>query len=247
MTLTTLATWTPEPFGLDATVEHALGRLLDEETGVLPVVDAQGRLAGVVTERVLLEADSPDAPLASLTLAPPLTIAPDAHVFEATRLLVRHDLAAVAVVDEGGQYLGFARRHDIFERFAGMLSTQTPGAVISVEVEPRDYALSQLIYAAEQNGVHVRSITMEPEALLVPVAQARYDRHGTCAGGAGALRLPRRGRLRRARRRGRPPGARACVHALPRRLNGPRRDVSARRLYRPSPCSRPLTSAWPTP
>jgi acetoin utilization protein AcuB len=170
MTLTTLATWTPEPFGLDATVEHALGRLLDEETGVLPVVDAQGHLAGVVTERVLLEADSPDAPLASLDLAPPLTIAPDAHVFEATRLLVRHDLAAVAVVDEGGQYLGFARRHDIFERFAGMLSTQTPGTVISVEVEPRDYALSQLIYAAEQNGVHVRSITMEPEALLVPVA-----------------------------------------------------------------------------
>lgn len=169
MTLTTLATWTPEPLGLDATVEHALGLLLDEETGVLPVVEAHGRLVGVVTENVLLEADSPDAALSSLALAPPVTIPPDAHVFEATRLLVRHDLAAIAVVDEGGQYLGFARRHDIFERFAGMLATQAPGAVVSVEVEPGDYALSQLVYAAEQNGVHVRSVTMEPEVALAPV------------------------------------------------------------------------------
>ncbi|HYE59296.1 MAG TPA: CBS domain-containing protein [Rhodothermales bacterium] len=171
MTLTTLATWTPEPFELDDTVEHALGQLLDEETGVLPVVDEAGRLVGVVTERVLLEADSPDAPLSSLPLVPPVTISPEAHVFEATKVLVRHDLAAVAVVDETGQYLGFARRHDIFERFAGMLATQDPGAVVSVEVEPRDYALSQLIYAAEQNGVHVRSIVMEPEPMLMPVAR----------------------------------------------------------------------------
>ncbi len=162
MTLTTLATWTPEPLRLDVTIEDALGRLLDEETGVLPVVDAEGHLVGLATERVLLDADSPDVPLATLSFPTPVTIPPDAHVFEATRLLVRHDLAAVAVVDEAGQYLGFARRHDIFERFAGMLATQDPGAVVSVEVEPGDYALSQLIYAAEQNGVHVRSMVTEP-------------------------------------------------------------------------------------
>lgn len=166
MTLTTLATWTPAPLALDVTVECALGRLLDEETGVLPVVDAEGHLIGLATERVLLEADSPDAPIATLSFATPVTIPPDAHVFEATKLLVRHELAAIAVVDEAGQYLGFARRHDIFSRFAGMLATQDPGTVVSVDVEARDYALSQLVYAAEQNGVHVRAIVQEPQPVL---------------------------------------------------------------------------------
>ncbi len=162
MTLATLATWTPAPLALAETVEVALGRVLDDPAGVLPVVDPVGRLAGVVTESDLLDAEGPDALVASVMRAMPLTIGPDAHVFEATKLLVRHGLEAVAVVDEDHHYLGFARRHDIFERFAQMLATQDPGAVVSVEVAPRDLALSQLVYAAEQNGVRVRAVVMEP-------------------------------------------------------------------------------------
>lgn len=162
MTLATLATWTPTPLALAETVEAALGRVLDDPAGVLPVVDPVGRLAGVVTESDLLDAEGPEALVATVMRAMPLTIGPDAHVFEATKLLVRHGLEAVAVVDEDRHYLGFARRHDIFERFAQMLATQDPGAVVSVEVAPRDLALSQLVYAAEQNGVRVRAVVMEP-------------------------------------------------------------------------------------
>lgn len=161
MILPLLATWTPEPLAPSATVEDALGLLLDEGTGVLPVVDATDRFIGVVTERMLLEADSPDAFVSTVFGAPPVTIAPEAHVFEATKLMIQHDLAAIAVVDDDRHYYGFARRHDIFERFARMLATQEAGAVVSVEVPARDLALSQLVYAAEQNGVHVRSIVSE--------------------------------------------------------------------------------------
>ena len=162
MTLVTLATWTPAPLDPSVTVEAALGLVLDDSAGVLPVVDPAGRLLGVVTESDLLDASGPDAPVSTVLRSMPVTIAADAHVFEATKLLVRHDLEAIAVVDDDGQYLGFARRHDIFERFAQMLATNDPGAVVSVEVAPRDLALSQLVYAAEQNGVRVRAVVMEP-------------------------------------------------------------------------------------
>ena len=155
----------PDPLAPQMTVEEALGRMMDTDEGTLPVVDVAGRLVGVLTEAVLLEAESPDAEVSTVLGGQPITIGPDAHVFEATKLLVQHDLAAIPVVDEDGHYLGFARRHDIFERFALMLSTQESGAVVSVEVPPRDYALSQLIYAAEQNGVHVRAVVSEPREL----------------------------------------------------------------------------------
>ena len=155
-----IITWTPEPIRLTDSIEDALGRVLDEG-GMLPVVEAAGRLAGVVNESILLEADSPDADVASVLAGTPVAIAPDAHVFEATKLMVQHGMAALPVVDEGGHYMGFARRHDIFERFAGMLATQESGAVVSVEVEPRDYSLAKLVHTIEQNDVQIRSIVTE--------------------------------------------------------------------------------------
>lgn len=157
----TIITWTPEPLRPSDSIEEALGRILDEACGVLPAVDAAGALVGVVTESNLLEADSPDAEVASVLKGFPVSIAPDAHVFEATKLMVQHDMAALPVVDEGGHYLGFARRHDIFERFANMLATQESGAVVSVEVEPRDYSLAKLVHTIEQNDVQIRSIVSE--------------------------------------------------------------------------------------
>ena len=173
MTLTTLATWTPPALAPTDSVEAALGRVLDDPAGLLPVVDAAQRLLGVVTEDDLLGADGPDALVTTVLRPMPVTIGPEAHVFEATKLLVRHGLEAVAVVDEDSHYLGFARRHDIFERFATMLATNDPGAVVSVEVAPRDLALSQLVYAAEQNGVRVRAVVMEPH--IVHESDASLD------------------------------------------------------------------------
>lgn len=173
MTLTTLATWTPSALAPTDSVEAALGRVLDDPAGLLPVVDAAQRLLGVVTEEDLLGADGPDALVTTVLRPMPVTIGPEAHVFEATKLLVRHGLEAVAVVDDGSHYLGFARRHDIFERFAQMLATNDPGAVVSVEVAPRDLALSQLVYAAEQNGVRVRAVVMEPH--IVHESDASLD------------------------------------------------------------------------
>lgn len=157
-----IITWTPDPIRPSDTIEEALGLILDEVGGVLPVVDEAGVLVGVVTEALLLDAASPDAPVASVLGPRPVSIAPDAHVFEATKLMVQHHMSALPVVDEGGHYMGFARRHDIFERFANMLATQESGAVVSVELEPRDYSLAKIVHTIEQNDVQIRSIVTEP-------------------------------------------------------------------------------------
>ncbi len=157
----TVITWTPDILRLSDSIEDALGALLEETCGVLPVVDEAGVLAGVVTEAMLLNASSADATVLSVLAGRPVSIAPDAHVFEATKIMVQHDLAALPVVDEGGHYMGFARRHDIFERFARMLATQESGAVVSVEIPPRDYSLAKIVHTIEQNDVQIRSIVTE--------------------------------------------------------------------------------------
>ncbi len=158
----TLVTWTPAPLSPSDTVEEALGLVLEDGCETLPVVGPDGLLMGVVTEDVLLNADSPDATIASVLSGFPIGIAPDAHVFEATKLMVQHDLTALPIIDEGRRYLGFARRRDIFERYARMLATQEAGAIVTVEMEPRDFSLAKLVHTIEQNDVRILSIVTEP-------------------------------------------------------------------------------------
>ena len=143
------------------TVEHALGLMMEVRVRHLPVVDSMGDVVGVVSEDQLLDSDGPDALIESLLGPRPIVAAPDAHVFDVTKIMVQHDLTTVPVADDDGQYVGLLRRHDIFDQFARMLSTQESGAILAIEVDQRDHSLAQLVYTIEQNDVKILSIATE--------------------------------------------------------------------------------------
>ncbi|GIV60113.1 CBS domain-containing protein [Rhodocaloribacter litoris] len=144
------------------TVEFALGLLMEFRVRHLPVVDDERKLLGVVSEDQLLETAGPDVRLGTMMGPEPVAARPDTHIFDATKLMIEHDMTALPVADATGRYVGLVQRHDLFEQFARMLSTNETGAILSLEIEPRDYALSKLIYTIEQNDVRVLSISTEP-------------------------------------------------------------------------------------
>jgi len=108
-----------------------------------------------------MEASGPDDDIGPLLAARPISVAPDAHIFDAARTMVEHELSTVPVADARGVYLGLLRRHDIFDRFAEMLATQEAGAIVALEVSPRDYALAKLVHVIEQNDAKVRAVASE--------------------------------------------------------------------------------------
>ena len=162
MTIQNLLSTTPAALGAADTVEHALGQMLECGLSHLPVITQEGRLAGIVSEEQLLSAFDSEAPTRALLDRSPVSARPDDHVFDVTKTMVRHDLTMVPIAEEDGRYVGLVRRYDLFDQFARMLSTQETGAILALEVEPRDYALSKLVYAAEQSGVKVLSAAAEP-------------------------------------------------------------------------------------
>ncbi|MEX0601491.1 MAG: CBS domain-containing protein [Rhodothermales bacterium] len=147
------------------TAEHALGLLMELRVRHLPVVD-EGMLVGVISEDLLLEnASGPDANIESLLGREPVSAEPDTHLFDVTKTMVEHDLTTLPIAEADGTYVGLVKRHDIFNQFAKMLSTQESGAIVALEVNPRDYSLSKLVYTIEQNGVKILSIASEaPES-----------------------------------------------------------------------------------
>ena len=185
MKVRNLLSTSPAPLAPGDTVETALASLLEQSVAHQPVVDENSVLVGLVSEEQLLEAPDADAPVRSLLGARPVSVYPDAHVFDATRAMVRHDLSVLPVVEpmeEAGnssapsataassdaastngleRYLGVVRRHDLFDQFARMLSTQEPGAILALEAEERDYSLAQLVHLIEQSDVKVLSVGSE--------------------------------------------------------------------------------------
>lgn len=161
MTIHSLISQATPPLSPDDTVEHALGLMMEIRVRHLPVVSHDGHLLGILSEDQLLDASGPEAPVGDLLGPSPISVMPNTHVFDVTKLIVRHDLTTVPVAEEDNIYVGLVRRHDIFEQFARMLSTQEAGAILAIEVEAHNYSLAQLVYTVESNEVKILSIATE--------------------------------------------------------------------------------------
>ena len=169
MTVSNLISTTTPPLQPGDTVEYGLGLMMELRVRHLPVVSPQGRLLGLLSEEMLLDAESPATEVDSLLGAEPIAILDGLHVFDATKVMMDHDLTLVPVVNEAGLFKGIVRRHDLFERFARMLATQESGAIVALEVDKRDLSLSKIIYVIEQNDVKVLSLSTEAHGDMVGV------------------------------------------------------------------------------
>jgi magnesium transporter len=99
------------------------------------VVDADGRLAGLVTMRDLLFGDH-RARLSDVMLADPFALSPELTVGQAMRLTVNRHYPQYPVRDADGRLVGLVRGAALFELEAFEITAQ-PGAMVGVEREER--------------------------------------------------------------------------------------------------------------
>jgi CBS-domain-containing membrane protein len=151
------------PLRTDDTVEHALGQLLEHRVRHLPVIDEADLLAGIISEDQLLRAPDPDTAIGKLLDVAPLSIHPEEHIFDAARMMVNHGLSTLPATRRGRRYVGLVLRFEIFDHFARMLATQQPGAILALEVEPRDYSLARLVHLIEQNDAKVLAVASQQD------------------------------------------------------------------------------------
>ncbi|HEV2358075.1 MAG TPA: CBS domain-containing protein [bacterium] len=101
------------------TVEQVLARLRetkpdDESIYYLYVVDAQERLAGVLSIRSLL-VSPPETPISQLMRTEVFYVPPDASVDDVAGALVKYDLLAVPVVEPAGRLVGIVTVDDLID------------------------------------------------------------------------------------------------------------------------------------
>jgi CBS domain-containing protein len=113
-----LMTTNPRSVGSGSTVVEAARLMRDEDAGLVPVCEGQ-KLVGTVTDRdiairVVAEGKSPESitvgEIASREL---VTIGPQQELDEALRLMARHQVRRLPVVEEDGKLVGIVAQADI--------------------------------------------------------------------------------------------------------------------------------------
>jgi CBS domain-containing protein len=165
----------------DAPLVEAIRLMLDNHVSGLPVIDETGQLVGILTEGDLLrrgetgtERQRPrwleilvgPGRLASeyvrthgrkiddLMTREPISVAPEAPLDEIVKLMERHRIKRVPVI-EGDKLVGIVSRADLLRALARRLDEQTAGVVGDDEIRERILAMLAKASWVPRDGIEI--------------------------------------------------------------------------------------------
>ena len=113
-------TKSPRTIGRASTIVEAARIMRDEDVGIVPIVDGD-KLVGTLTDRdiairVVAEGKDPNTTKAEEVASREIvTIDPQQDLDEARRLMARHQVRRLPVVEEDGKLVGIVAQADIAE------------------------------------------------------------------------------------------------------------------------------------
>lgn len=156
-------------------VDDALRMMRDQNIRRLPVVDKQGKLVGIVSDKDLyLASPSPASSLDIFELryllarlgvekimsSPVVTVQPDTPLEEAARIMADKKIGGLPVVDSDQNLVGIITESDLFKIFVALLGARSHGVRVTVLVPDVKGTLAMLTSAITVNGGNILSLSM---------------------------------------------------------------------------------------
>jgi len=107
----------PRTVSPDQTVQDAARIMRDEDTGVVPITEGEN-LVGVITDRdiairAIAEGKDGQTPVREVASQDLVTIDPQQDLDEALRLMAKHQVRRLPVVEEDGKLVGIVSQADV--------------------------------------------------------------------------------------------------------------------------------------
>ncbi len=162
----------PTTVTVKTSVKDALTLLRSHRFRHLPVVDEEGRLVGITTEKDLVYASpSPDLSLSVFEIdymlsrmsveqvmkREPVTISPEMPIEEAARVMIDHRIGGLPVVEEG-KLVGIISDTDIFRVFVEGLGGGHPGLRITVTIPEEVGSLARVVDQIATMGGNIHTL-----------------------------------------------------------------------------------------
>lgn len=123
----------------------------------LPVV-VDGKYLALIDEDEVMDWEDPDQLLEISPNPYKPAIMEGAHFFEALKLFYDQKLSVLPVVSKEGEYLGLITKDNLLAILAQVNGVKEAGGLLVLEVEPRDYSLSEIARISESNDVTLLSV-----------------------------------------------------------------------------------------
>ncbi|GAB3543840.1 CBS domain-containing protein [Spirosoma fluminis] len=149
-------------------VGQALDWMQEHHVSQLVLTD-QGGYRGVVSEELLMDVSDDERPLGDIMRLFEQTYAyEDQHLFEVLGLIIQHQMTVVAVLTEGQEFLGTISANELLKQFAQELGVQEAGAILILNINERDYSMTEISRLIESNNVKVISSYFSSAAYGMP-------------------------------------------------------------------------------
>lgn len=163
-----------------ASIDDGLHLMRQRKVRRLPVVDAAGKMVGIVSDKDLLHAAPSPATtlsvyelhylLAKLTIkqvmsSPVITVTPDTPLEEAARIMADTKIGGLPVVEDG-QLVGIITETDIFKILVELLGARAAGLRVTVSAPSQKGVFARLTQAIAARGGNILSMVnyAAPEA-----------------------------------------------------------------------------------
>lgn len=140
----------------------------------LPVVDADGKLVGIVTDRdmrdahpsSLLDDESYQKTLdkvlkhtiGEIMTAKPITVAPYYTLQDTLLIIGKKKVGALPVVDEEGYLKGIMSTRDLLRAFVNIMGIEEPGTLLCILVDEQPGQLKKIVDIAAEENVSLGSV-----------------------------------------------------------------------------------------
>jgi CBS domain-containing protein len=146
---------------LHDTGNFALSQMEDYKLKHLPVVN-EGKYVFLISEKDIFGMENPGDVIENRSIYAPY-VSENAGILEVLQVVNHNRLTVLPVVNAQGEYMGSIILDKLLEKLGELCNAGNKGALIALELNPQDYALSQIIHLAEQNNARVLNVFSFPE------------------------------------------------------------------------------------
>jgi acetoin utilization protein AcuB len=124
----------------------------------LPMV-LENKYLALVEEDDILDLEDAEVSLENMEYnGPKPSVIESAHVFEALKLFYEMKLSVLPVISRENEYLGVLTKDNLLAMMAQYNGVKEPGGILALDLEPRDYSISEIARIAESNDVTLLSV-----------------------------------------------------------------------------------------
>lgn len=125
-----------------------------------PVVENEVMI-GMVSLDTLIGLENENITLSEISLQESISIPDNQHIFEAARTMLAHELFILPVVDKYQNFKGVIKKRDLLQALGDVFNLESYGSIITIEMMPYDYTLSEIVHLLETEGAKILGIAVE--------------------------------------------------------------------------------------